>query len=228
MHFQILSRGSKPIYHNETINYAIKSTNQWTFSFQLHHHQQSILILFLFSFTVSMLGFSRNHLVLVHELDLRQHCSVSSWIGATWNCISCAILDVDDHHWCASCSTRDGFGSISGSRISAWLESIAVLQRRIRCWTHRIVAWNDLDIDADVTRSSLHRTNVLQFRAIQTVSIGSSAKRRRTKIRRSANDWAIVPRENFSQTRLGLFAELWTAGNWIGVPLGHHHDVVSC
>lgn len=90
------------------------------------------------------------------------------------------------------------------------------------------MAWNDLDIDADVTRSSLHRTDVFQFSAIQAVSIGSSAKRRRTKIRRSANDWAIVSRENFSQTRLGLFAELWTACNRIGVPLGHHHDVVSC
>lgn len=142
----------------------------------LHCQSSSILNSLLSLFTVTMLDISGNHLVPLHEPDLRQHRSISTRTGATWRCFSGAILDVDVHHWRSNCSTRNGFGSISRPGIGSQLESIAVLQRCIDCRPHRIVAWHNLGDNAHVTRSAVHWPNVVQLRPIQSMSLKSAAK----------------------------------------------------
>lgn len=171
-----------------------------------------------------MLDISRDHLVLVHELDLRQHRSISAGTGATWLRLSGAISDVDADHRRADGSTRDGLGPVPRSRLGAQLESVAILQRRIDRRPHRLVARDDLDHDADVAGLALHRLDVVQLRAIQSLPVNRSSEQRR--LRGSANNRSDVSGEDFYAPGVGAFVELWAVGDRAGVSLGHRYDVV--
>lgn len=112
----------------------------------------------------------------LHELDLRQYRPISSRTGATWFCLSRAILDADACRWCSNCSARDGLGSVSRPRLGTQLEGIAILERRFSGWPHWVMAGDDLGDNAHVTELAVHRTDVVQLCAIHSMPINGDTK----------------------------------------------------
>lgn len=165
-----------------------------------------------------MLDIPRNDPVLVHEFDLRQHCSLSARARSTWNCVSGAILDADDLHRHSNRFSRDRNGPISRSGRCQQLESVAILQRSFAGRPICFVAIDNLDFDADVTCTALHRSDVIFTGAIQSV-LGA--------LRAHRNEWTRLSHEDIPPACVGDVGEFWTFGDWTGLPLGDYYDVVS-